>query len=71
MVASFGDEVWDTSFLLRDDGLIGRALHALVGYVDRPMGVQVLAYLIVLFALTGIGAAMHRGAARPRTELRG
>ena len=51
ILPSLGDQVWDTSPILRDDGLIGRALHALVGYVDRPMGVQVIAYLLVLAAL--------------------
>jgi hypothetical protein len=27
---------------------VGRALHALVGYSDRPVGVQLPAYLAVL-----------------------
>jgi len=35
--------------------MIGRALHALVGYSDRPMGVQLAAYLAVL-AVLAIGA---------------
>jgi high-affinity iron transporter len=55
VLPSLGDQVWDTSGLLRDDSLIGRALHALVGYSDRPMGVQILAYLLVLAALIGLG----------------
>lgn len=52
---SFGDQLWDTSRWLPDDGLVGRALHALVGYSDRPMGVQVGAYLAVLVALFALG----------------
>jgi high-affinity iron transporter len=50
-IPSLGDQLWDTSRVLADDGLVGRALHALVGYSDRPMGVQVAAYLLVLGAL--------------------
>jgi high-affinity iron transporter len=54
-VPSLGDQVWDTSWLLRDDGLLGRALHALVGYSDRPMGVQLIAYGVVLAPLISLG----------------
>lgn len=55
LVPALGDQIWDTSGLLRDDGLLGRALHAMVGYSDRPMGVQLLAYLGVLTLLVGLG----------------
>ena len=63
LVPSLGDQIWDTSWLLRDDGLIGRALHALVGYSDRPMGVQLLTWLVVLAALISLG---HRIGSAPR-----
>ncbi|HEX7759442.1 MAG TPA: FTR1 family protein [Caulobacteraceae bacterium] len=59
-VPSLGDEVWDTSGILRDDGLLGRALHALVGYSDRPMGVQIAAYVAVLVALVALGRVIGR-----------
>jgi high-affinity iron transporter len=66
-IPSLGQELWDTSGLLSDDSLLGRALHALVGYSDRPMGVQLIAYLTVLAALTGLsrllGAAPSRAPA--------
>ena len=55
LVPSLGDQVWDTSWLLRDDSLVGRALHALVGYSDRPMGVQIAAYVVVLTGLVAVG----------------
>jgi high-affinity iron transporter len=61
LIPSLGDQVWDTSWLLRDDGLIGRALHALVGYSDRPMGVQLAAWFIVLAVLICVGR--HIGSA--------
>lgn len=66
-IPSLGDELWDTSALLRDDSLMGRALHALIGYSDRPMGVQVLAYLAVLFALVGVGRLIAARRATVRT----
>ncbi len=55
LAPALGDELWDTSHILPDDGLIGRALHALVGYSDRPMGLQVLVYVTVLLLLAGLG----------------
>lgn len=63
---SLGDQVWDTSWLLRDDSLIGRALHALVGYSDRPMGVQIATYVVVLTAL--VAAGRHIGSAPGATR---
>jgi high-affinity iron transporter len=60
VVPSLGDQLWDTSSLLADDSLLGRALHALVGYSDRPMGVQLLAYLMVLAVLVGLGRVFGR-----------
>ena len=64
LIPTFGDQLWDTSGILRDDGIIGKALHALVGYSDRPMGVQLAAYLVVFVGLIALGR--HIGS-RPRT----
>jgi len=64
---TLGDQLWDTSALLPDDGLAGRALHALVGYSDRPMGIQVGAYLIVLVGLLELGRLAGRAGAAPRS----
>jgi high-affinity iron transporter len=55
LIPSWGFELWDTSWLLPQDTILGRALHALMGYSDRPMGVQLAAYLVVL-AVLAIGA---------------
>jgi high-affinity iron transporter len=54
-IPSLGFELWDTSWLLPQDSIVGRALHALMGYSDRPMGVQLVVYLVVL-AVLAIGA---------------
>jgi high-affinity iron transporter len=51
LLPTLGDRLWDTSSILRDDSIVGRALHALVGYSDRPSGIQMLAFLITLAAL--------------------
>ena len=51
LAPTLGDEVWDTSWILADNSLLGRALHAIAGYSDRPMGLQVLTYAVVLALL--------------------
>ena len=63
LIPSFGYQLWDTSGLLSEDSLVGRALHALIGYSDRPPGVQVMAYLVVLAVL--VLAARLVNAQRP------
>ena len=51
--------LWDTSWLLPEDGIAGRLLHTLVGYSDAPNGAQLIAYLatiammLVLMRLVG------------------
>jgi high-affinity iron transporter len=61
LIPAWGYQLWDTSWLLPEDGLLGRALHAMVGYSDRPMGVQLVAWICVLAALV-LGARLVRGA---------
>ena len=63
LIPAWGYQLWDTSWLLPEDSIPGRALHALVGYADRPMGVQLAAWLAVLIALA-VGARLTRGAPR-------
>jgi high-affinity iron transporter len=59
-----GFDVWDTSWLISDDGLLGQLLHILVGYVARPLGIQLLFYaatlLVILVAARLVGAQQHR-----------
>ncbi len=57
IIPSWGYQIWDTSWLLPEDSLVGRALHAMVGYSDRPVGIQLVAYLVVLAVLVA-GARM-------------
>ncbi len=51
VVPAFGQQLWDTDWLLSEQSVFGQTLHTLVGYQSRPMGVQVLAYAATLFTL--------------------
>ena len=66
LLPALGAKAWDTSWLLDQKGLLGRALHALVGYTDRPAGIQVLAYGAVLAVLATAGQLLGSTSARRR-----
>ena len=40
--------VWDSSWLLSDSSLLGKALHTLIGYTDQPTAMQLVVYLAIL-----------------------
>jgi len=49
-----GNRLWDTSGWLPQDGIVGRLLHTLVGYTDRPTELQLIAYLATLAAMAAL-----------------
>jgi high-affinity iron transporter len=54
--------VWDTSWLLKQDSIVGRLLHTLIGYNDSPDGAQLVVYaatVIAIVLLTRIERARH------------
>jgi len=65
----FDETVWNTSWLLSDSSLLGRALHTLIGYVDQPTAMQLIAYaatlavILVLMRLFAVPSAQRPRAA--------
>lgn len=47
-VAALNGIVWDTSSILTEKSLVGRALHTLIGYTDQPTAMQLVIYLTTL-----------------------
>ena len=45
---ALGYAVWDTSWLLSQNSIPGHVLHILIGYVDHPMGIQLLVYALTI-----------------------
>ena len=58
--------VWDSSALLAQDSMLGRALHALVGYTDRPSQLQLAAYLLTVGVIVALGRYARSRAAPPK-----
>ena len=45
------DSLWDSSWILTDDSLLGRTLHVLIGYTAQPTGIQLLFYAATVAVL--------------------
>jgi hypothetical protein len=43
--------VWDTSRIISEGSLLGKIMHILVGYTDRPSGIQLLVYFLTIGVL--------------------
>jgi high-affinity iron transporter len=56
--------VWDTSAILSQNSLFGRVLQTLIGYMDRPTGMQVLFYIVTLVSIAWLMRACGGAPAR-------
>jgi high-affinity iron transporter len=66
LIDVLGNRIWDSSGFLPQDSVLGRLLHTLIGYTDRPTELQLIAYLATLAAI----AVMTWLAAPPRRTAR-
>ena len=46
--------LWDSSAIIKESSLIGAILHTLVGYCDRPSGIQLISYLLTFAGIATI-----------------
>jgi high-affinity iron transporter len=51
LVVALDRTLWDTSWLLSEGSILGRMLHALIGYTERPTEMQLTVYIATLFAM--------------------
>jgi high-affinity iron transporter len=52
--------LWNSAWLLSEDSVAGKALHSLMGYSERPSGIQALFYVATLLGMLVIMAVMDR-----------
>jgi high-affinity iron transporter len=57
--------VWDTSWLLPEDGIAGRLLHTLIGYSDQPNGLQLIVYVATIIVINALMRTVNRGKPMP------
>lgn len=53
IISRFSRTLWDSSWLISEESIIGKLLHGLVGYSSRPTGLQLIFYslTIIIFSL--------------------
>ena len=51
-------QVWDTSAILSEDSMLGKILHAMLGYTARPTGIQCAFYVLTFITITGLQKIM-------------
>ena len=59
--------IWDTSNFLSEEGIMGKALHTLTGYIARPSGIQVAFYGATIAMITAL-AHLAQPARLPRAS---
>lgn len=60
-IPAWGEALWDSSWLLSESSILGKALHALIGYTAQPAGVQVVAYLGTIALILGASYLVGQG----------
>ncbi len=70
LLPAWGNQLWDTSWLLTNGSLVGQAVHVLTGYEARPAGMQLVFWVATFLVLVaGMRVMAWRVAAhRPRTR---
>jgi len=51
MLPSLVDTLWDSSAVLSMESILGEFLHVLMGYDDRPSGMQILVFIVFLASI--------------------
>lgn len=55
-----GAPIWNSSMLLTQNSIIGRLLHMFLGYLDKPMGIQVVFYIATIFIIVGLPKILQK-----------
>ena len=67
---SLASPLWDTSWLVSNSSLFGKALQGMIGYDAQPSGMQMTFFFAVLVAILA-GMAWARRRAEPQSPARG
>ena len=46
--------VWDSATILPEQSLLGQILHVLIGYQERPSGIQLAAFILTISVILTI-----------------
>lgn len=65
LVPSLGERIWDSSAILSQQSVLGQFFHITLGYLDRPMGIQLLVYIATLVGILMLTRLVNSGQTRP------
>jgi len=68
VLPTLGQAIWDSSHLISERSMLGQLLHTLIGYSERPDGIQLVFYVAVLVGMGGLMWLYSGGASAPRKE---
>ncbi len=60
------DPVWDTSWILPEENIVGKILHSLIGYTDRPSGSQLIFYVVTFIVIGTFLVYLEKKSARKK-----
>lgn len=60
LLPAFGQQLWDTSWLISDRSIVGEMLRTLIGYTARPAGIQVVFYIATFIIIGGLMKTIGR-----------
>jgi high-affinity iron transporter len=65
LLPALGNDVWNTSWLLTENSMLGLLLHVLIGYSAEPAGIQVVFYLATIAVIGTLMRVFGRGPEGP------
>src|SRR6266851_9149233 len=71
LLPPLGMTLWDTSFVLSDQSLVGRVLRTLIGYTAQPAGIQLVFYLTTLVVIASLMRFVGNPPSTPARHTRG
>jgi high-affinity iron transporter len=54
VLPALGEQLWNSSVILTRDSAFGKVMHTLVGYDDRPAGIQLVFYITTVLSIVGL-----------------
>jgi high-affinity iron transporter len=65
LLPALGNDVWNTSWLLTENSMLGLLLHVLIGYSAEPAGIQVVFYLATIAVIGSLMRVFGRAPEEP------
>jgi high-affinity iron transporter len=65
LLPSLGGKLWDTSGFISEQNPVGMLLSALVGYIAKPNGIEVLFYILTVSIVMSLIALTRRHPSKP------